>query len=126
MPFPPMSFTGRISSLTITVRDVGIVANGSNQRPFLREGLLFLSSSLEIADSSDNRTMRDDIGIKTLVNTDTVGNVYYRIDQKNGGRYIIDEIINDKMLGLTSCRVNLRSTQWSQNLLNELPGWTRM
>lgn len=126
---PSLLMSDAKSALSIPLHDIAPLVNKrsdepSTQSPLLRPGLLFRIPSIEQANDEDNRELREEFNIKTIVNT-RHGAMRYHRDNKTES-YVSETWAVEKVLGVTSCHVYLRRGRaFAENLLNELPSLTR-
>ncbi|KAF2170990.1 hypothetical protein M409DRAFT_18962 [Zasmidium cellare ATCC 36951] len=110
--------------LTIPVYDVGSLLNKNGNTIQLKQNLLFITPSLDNASSNDNKILRENLGIKTVINTRYPQRLRYYKD--DAGAYKSESCTVENVLGVTSCHVHLRlGRAFAEGLLKEVPAVER-
>lgn len=100
-----------------SLRDVGVSINKSAGRELIPTGKLYISASLENATDEDNNLLRNDYKLKTLI--DTYKSLDIGANPTRSGNMLIS-----KFMGITRCRVDLRSPVYYKNVRARFSMWT--
>lgn len=105
-------------------RDVGKCINHIANRKLLKEGLLYISSSITDASSAENEYLRNTLGIRTVVDT-TYESTRTRtpaseVPNPKGPQTWLDPT---SILGLTYCGLKWRRGPYITQVLSELSMW---
>ena len=113
---------------TFRVHDVATLVNEqghdlSEAYPALRLGMLFFSTPIEQATAEEKRALREDAGIKSILNTSYAKEVRYNNDS---GTYKSETWTVENVLDLISCHIFLRRGTFAKNHVMNMPFWTWM
>ncbi|KAK6003127.1 hypothetical protein QM012_000972 [Aureobasidium pullulans] len=105
----------------ISLHDVGKSIADEGHVPLLRNELLFISTSMDHATSTDTTILCETYQIKTVISTDAWKHKRYIVDTKASGRHVREVFAVENVLGLSSVRINLRGDTFLKNIINGLP-----
>ncbi|KAH0344083.1 hypothetical protein KCU83_g8469, partial [Aureobasidium melanogenum] len=108
------------SPFLTSLRDVGASINKIAGRELIVPGELYVSASLETATDEDNELLCEDYNLKTMISTEQsldIGANPARTG-KSGN------ILSSKFMGVTRCRIDLRSREYTRNVRARLSYWT--
>lgn len=95
-----------------TLRDVGASINKFAERELITPGKLYISASLSNATDEDNDLLRNNYKLKTLI--DTQQNLDVGANPTRSGKS--GNLLISKFMGITRCRVDLRSSLYIKNV----------
>lgn len=102
-----------------SLRDVGASINKSVGSKLIATGRLYVSAALDNATDEDNKLLRNDYNLKTIVSTEQSLDVGAK-PTKIGAS---GSILSSRFLGITRCRINLRSAKYTKNVRARLSCW---
>lgn len=102
-----------------SLRDVGASINKYVGCKVIAPGRLYVSASLDNVTDEDNELLRNDFRLRILIDTHKsldIGAEPTKIGASGS-------ILSSRFLGITRCRINLRSAKYTKNVRARLSCW---
>ncbi|TIA57802.1 hypothetical protein D6C76_10726, partial [Aureobasidium pullulans] len=112
-----------LSPFRSSFRDVGASINQYAGAQLITEGKLYICACLDDATDDDNEFLRNDIRLKTIVDTDR--KQHRRFDTMPTTNGATGKLAITKFLGITRCGVSLVSKSYIENIMAQLSTWTK-
>ncbi|KAG9671534.1 hypothetical protein KCU99_g4725, partial [Aureobasidium melanogenum] len=103
-----------------SLRDVGASIDKIAGRELIATGKLYVSASLDNATDQDHEQLHNDYNLKTVISTEQSLDVGAK-PTKIGAS---GNILSSKFMGVTRCRINLRSAKYTKNVRKRFSYWT--
>ncbi|THW59688.1 hypothetical protein D6D19_06908 [Aureobasidium pullulans] len=113
-----------LSPFRSSFRDVGASINQYAGAQLITEGKLYICACLDDATDDDNEFLRNDIRLKTIVDTDR--KQHRRFDTMPTTNGATGKLAITKFLGITRCGVSLMSKSYIENIMAQLSTWTKL
>jgi hypothetical protein len=111
------------SAFRTSFRDVGASINRYAGTQLITPGKLYICASLDDATDEDNELLRNQIKLKTIIDTKRKQEPQLDATWITGGTTAY--IVTTKFLGITRCRINLVSRVYVKNIMAQLSAWTK-
>lgn len=108
------------SPFDTTLRDVGVSINKLAGRELITPGRLYVSASLDNATDEDNEILRDEYKLKATISTDQKLDIGANPNKIGAS----GNVVVSKFLGVTRCRINLRSEKYIKNVRARMSVWS--
>jgi hypothetical protein len=112
-----------ISPFRSSFRDVGASINKCTGTQLITPCKLYICACLDDATDEDNEFLRNDIRLKTIIDTDRKQGQWSIAMPILGGT--TGNIAITKFLGITRCRIRLMSKSYITNIMAQLSVWTK-